>query len=49
MYINPRDVASSLPIEPPSSTGFPVTTWGVAEPSCIDIVSMIQAMVWASV
>src|SRR5438093_5799006 len=48
-YIMPRDVASSRPSEPPMTSGLPVTTPGWANPLFIEIVSMIQAIVWLSV
>src|SRR5207245_9894411 len=48
-YIMPRDVASSRPSEPPITSGLPVTTPGCANPLFIEIVSMIQAIVWLSV
>src|SRR5206468_13033285 len=48
-YIRPRDVASSRPSDPPIARGLPVTTPGTAKPLAIEIVSMIQAIVWSSV
>ena len=45
----PRAVASLRPSEPPSEIGLPVTTPGTVYPTCIEYVSMIQAIVWALV
>ncbi len=40
----PRPVASRRPSEPPRSTGLPVTTAVAVAPSCMEYVSIIQAM-----
>ncbi len=45
----PLPVASVRPSLPPSSMGFPVTTSGTEYPCMTLYVSMIHAMVWASV
>ena len=34
------------PSDPPSGIGLPVTTAGDVYPTCIEYVSMIQAIVW---
>ena len=45
----PRPVASTRPRLPPSAIGLPVTTPVAVEPSFMEYVSIIQAMVWALV
>ena len=41
----PAPVASCRKTEPPIEIGFPVTTSGTAYPTCIEYVSIIQAIV----
>src|SRR6266700_2485088 len=47
--ITPRPVASRRPRDPPSSMGLPVTTAVVACPTCMEYVSITQAMVCSPV
>src|SRR5262245_17802368 len=48
-HSNPRAVASLRPGEPPTDMGFPVTTPCAECPTVMEYVSMIQAIVCASV
>ena len=45
----PIPVASGRSTEPPTDSGFPVTISGTAWPTCIEYVSIIQAIVCSSV
>ncbi len=47
--ITPRPVAALRPWLPPTESGLPVTTAGTEKPCSIEIVSMIQAMIFGEV
>ena len=48
-YMTPRPVALTRPFDPPMATGLPVTTPGTENPSRVEYVSMIHAMICSSV